>query len=81
MAKVYDRTCVKAWEITAENGDHFAVEPGKVYTTSQTWPEGDCTVFGGFWVRVPADCFSAPRRLGQKLSDSEAEYASWLCAA
>lgn len=80
MAKVYTRTCVKAWQVTAGNGDHFEVTPGKDYTTSKTWPEGDCTVFTHFWVRVPVECFSAPRPLGQKLNDAEAEYSSWKCA-
>jgi hypothetical protein len=81
MAQVYERTCIEFWSITAQNGDHFETVPGKDYTTSTDWEDGSCTVFTGFWVRVPARCFTGKRRLGQKLGDAkagDAEYASWF---
>lgn len=54
--KTYRRTCVEKWGITAENGDHFEVEPGKEYLTSGE-ENGCCVVFSRFWVSVPMECF------------------------
>ncbi len=56
--KVLKRLCIKDWEITAQNGDHFSVEAGKVYTTSGASKEGRVMVFGRYWVRVPSECFT-----------------------
>lgn len=59
--------CVKNWEITTENGDHFEVKRGKFYTTSLPNqapligpdPKLDhVTVFSNYWVPVPVECFS-----------------------
>jgi len=55
--KTHVRVCVKPFEITAENGDHFELKVGKEYTTSRDWEDGTCTVFSKYWVRVPTDRF------------------------
>jgi hypothetical protein len=61
MVDVVERIARKDWEITAENGDHFAVKPGKAYTTTvQPYEDGTVTVFSNFWVRVPFDVFADP---------------------
>ena len=64
----YNRICIKEYEVTAENGDHFKVERGKEYTTSAV----DCScgsigpdpvkdhviVFSNYWVPVPVEYFA-----------------------
>lgn len=60
--------CIKDWEITAQNGDHFEIKRGKFYTTSLPGeamaahgpgPEKDkVIVFSSYWVSVPARYFS-----------------------
>lgn len=50
--------CVKDWEVTAENGDHFKVKRGKFYTASPPTKNGHVTVFGTYWVPVPVEHFS-----------------------
>ena len=56
--KTKQRLCGRKWSVTAENGDHFAVERGKEYTTT-AWVHDDntVTVFSNFWVRVPIGVF------------------------
>ena len=59
--KVIEQTCIKDWEITAQNGDYFKAEKGKSYTT--TVPKnGSVVVFSNYWVRVPKECFVVDRR-------------------
>ena len=58
MVAIVEQLCIKSFEITAENGDHWKAEQGKTYTT--TVPEdGRATVivFSQFWVPVPKDRF------------------------
>ena len=58
MAETYKRICIKDWEITAKNGDHFEVNRGKEYITSTIDEEWKVLVFSNFWVRVPSDNFA-----------------------
>ena len=55
--KTEHRICVKDWEITAENGDHFEVKKGRKYRTTPDRDNGTCVVFGQFWVPVPVEHF------------------------
>ena len=56
--RIMKRICIKDWEVTAENGDHFSVKRGKEYTTSENRKDGTCTVFSNYWVRVPISHFA-----------------------
>jgi hypothetical protein len=56
--QTFNRICVKNWEITAENGDHFKISRGKEYLTSGEHDDGTCTVFSNFWVKVPVEVFA-----------------------
>ncbi|MHA1523226.1 MAG: hypothetical protein ACTSY1_02325 [Alphaproteobacteria bacterium] len=55
--QTYNRICIKDWEITAKNGDHFKVERGQEYLTSPAL-DGKVTVFSTFWVPVPVLVFA-----------------------
>jgi len=58
--KVFKRKAIKNWSISAENGDTFELEAGKVYTTSDVHNTGDedyVVVFSTFWVQVPLSNF------------------------
>ena len=55
--RTYKRICVKDFEVTAENGDHFKVKRGKEYTTSID-KEGSVLVISNFWVHVPVEHFA-----------------------
>jgi hypothetical protein len=61
MVAITERIAARDWEITAENGDHFAVKAGKQYTTTKhPRADGSVTVFSNFWVPVPIDVFGLP---------------------
>jgi hypothetical protein len=56
--KVVEQLCVKSFEVTAKNGDHWKAEQGAFYTT--TIPEESerhITVFSNYWVKVPKEHF------------------------
>jgi len=58
MVAIVEQLCIKSYEITAQNGDHWKAEQGRTYTT--TVPnEGKetVTVFSDFWVPVPKSHF------------------------
>lgn len=56
MVDIVSQLCIKSYEVTAKNGDHWKAQQGRVYTTSI--PEnGDVMVFSNYWVRIPADHF------------------------
>ncbi len=57
----FNRICIKDYEVTAENGDHFEVKRGQEYLTS---PEKDSkvTVFSNFWVKVPVNVFAGEEK-------------------
>ena len=58
MVAIVDQICIKSWEITAQNGDHFKVAQGETYTT--TVPSEDkpnVVVFSCFWAPVPKEHF------------------------
>lgn len=59
--KAFKRIAIKDWSITTERGDHFEIEAGKEYTTSDVRDKGDSgeyvVVFSTFWVQVPRDVF------------------------
>jgi len=61
--KVLTRICIKDWEVTAKNGDHFEVNRGEEYTTSEDCDDETCLVFGRYWVRVPLEHFAGERPL------------------
>ncbi len=65
--KVFSRICIKDWEITALNGDHFEVNRGREYTTTDDKPDGTCEVFGRFWVDVPVENFGGKLPLNPEL--------------
>lgn len=46
--ETYSRICVKDFEITAKNGDHFEVKRGKESTTSPSVKDGKVVVFRNF---------------------------------
>ena len=54
----YKRICIKDWEVTAKNGDHFEVKRGEEYTTGRIIGDNEVVVFSNFWVRVPVDHFA-----------------------
>lgn len=60
--QTFNRICIKDWEITAENGDHFKAVRGKEYTTSTEHEDGTVTVFSNYWVRVPVDHFAGEQQ-------------------
>ena len=58
MVATVEQLCIKSFEVTAENGDHWKAKQGKVYTTTVPEEGGDTvTVFSNFWVKVPKDNF------------------------
>ena len=58
MVDVVKQLCIKSFELTAENGDHFEVKQGDYYTTTKdTNDKGEVVVFRNFWVRVPESHF------------------------
>jgi hypothetical protein len=56
--KTFNRICIKDWEVTAENGDHFEVKRGEEVLTSAE-KNGKVIVFKNFWVPVAATHFAA----------------------
>jgi hypothetical protein len=58
----FERICIKDWEVTAENGDHFKVERGKEYLTGPENEGGEVVVFSSFWIPVPVTVFAGERR-------------------
>ena len=61
--KPLNQIVTKDWEITATNGDHFAIKRGEKYLTSPVREEDQTVmVFSNFWVRVPASHFVEDRR-------------------
>ena len=62
--EVFKRTCIKPFEITALNGDHFKCNVDQEYTVSRVMTDRDeVMVFSNYWVRVPLECFGPPRPL------------------
>lgn len=58
MVDVVEQLCIKSFEITAQNGDHWRAEQGKSYTTTVPSDEEETvTVFSDFWVQVPKEHF------------------------
>ena len=57
MAKIVEQLCIKSWEISAENGDHFKVVQGKTYTTTVPSDSEYVTVFSNYWVKAPKENF------------------------
>jgi len=58
MVDVVEQLCIKSYEITAENGDHWKAEQGETYTTTIPVPRRKMvTVFSRFWVPVPKEHF------------------------
>jgi hypothetical protein len=54
MVAIVEQLCVKSFEVTAENGDHWKAEQGKTYTTSVPEDGKDTViVFSRYWVPVP----------------------------
>lgn len=59
MVDIVKQLCIKSYEITAQNGDYFKAQQGKVYKT--TVPSEDketVNVFSNYWVPVPKDHFT-----------------------
>jgi hypothetical protein len=56
--KTYLRKCIKPFVLDAQNGDHFEMEVGKEYLTSEIRKDGDVVVFTKFWVPVPKEYFN-----------------------
>jgi hypothetical protein len=56
--KTFERICVKDYELTAANGDHFGIKQGEKVLTSDA-RDGVVTVFKSFWVPVPIELFAA----------------------
>lgn len=59
--KTFNRICIKDWEITAQNGDHFEVKRANEYLTSDVLDDGTVMVFSNFWVPVPVEHFAGER--------------------
>ena len=59
--QTFKRICIKDWEITAQNGDHFSVARGEEYITSPV-REGSVVVFGRYWVPVPVEHFAGEQQ-------------------
>lgn len=57
MVAIVEQLCVKSYEISAENGDHWKAEQGRVYTTTVPTEKETVTVFSNFWVAVPKEHF------------------------
>lgn len=57
MVAIVTQLCIKPFEITAENGDHWKAEQGKYYTTTVPDDSPEITVFSNFWVPVPKEHF------------------------
>lgn len=57
MATTFERICIKDYEITAQNGDHFKVKRGETVLTGPD-NDGECVVFKNYWVRVPVEHFA-----------------------
>lgn len=57
MVAIVQRKAERPWEITAKNGDHFALEVGRTYTTAKHLVEDKVVVFSNYWLHVPAECF------------------------
>ena len=56
--EILRQLCIKSFEITAQNGDYWKAEQGKVYTTTIPQHRKKCvTVFSNFWVPVPKEHF------------------------
>jgi len=56
--KIIKQLCIKSYEVTAQNGDHFKAMQGEKYTTSVPVDEKDTVmVFSNFWVFVPKENF------------------------
>jgi hypothetical protein len=78
MVETVRRVATQPWEITAKNGDHFALKVGKEYSTSRYFVEGQVFVFSSYWVRVPPECFGMGPKEQQQLKIDEAN--DRLCA-
>lgn len=58
MVAIVEQLCIKSFDVTAENGDHWRAEQGKTYTTTVPDDGKDTViVFHRFWVPVPKDHF------------------------
>ena len=58
MVAIVEQLCIKSWETTAENGDHWKAEQGRRYTTTVPQEDHDkVVVFSQYWVAVPKDHF------------------------
>lgn len=58
MVDIVKQLCVKSFEITATNGDHWKAKQGKEYTTTVPVDDKDTvTVFSNYWVPVPKEHF------------------------
>ena len=58
MVDIVEQLCIKSYEITAQNGDHWKAEQGRYYTTTVPKGEGGTvTVLSRFWVQVPKEHF------------------------
>ncbi len=58
--QVCRRICVKKWEVTAQNGDHFELKRGEDYLTSCRTVSGVVIVLNKYWVDVPSHYFGGP---------------------
>ncbi len=57
MVEIVERYVKRHFEITAENGDYFEINPGESYTTSLERADGTVKVYSRYWVPVPMDYF------------------------
>jgi len=64
--RTYKRICVRDWEVTDEYGNHFKVNRGEEYITSEVNDApsigpgpvaGHVVVFSDYWVPVPVEIF------------------------
>ena len=54
MVAIVEQLCIKSYEVTAKNGDHWKAEQGRKYTTTVPKDGEDyLTVFSSYWVRTP----------------------------
>lgn len=54
---VVNRKCIKKFEVTAKNGDHFETEVGQIYTCSDQIKNGKTHVFSTYWLWIPEEYF------------------------
>ena len=58
MVDTVQQMCVKKFEITAENGDHWECNQGDKFTTTKPKRgKPNITVFSNFWIPAPKKNF------------------------